>query len=54
MSDALPLRWVAFDELSVWELNEALGLRQQVFAVEQNCPYLDVDGHDPCRFMVLA
>jgi ElaA protein len=47
MSDALPLRWVAFDELSVWELYEALGLRQQVFVVEQNCPYLDVDGHDP-------
>jgi ElaA protein len=47
VSDALPLRWVAFDKLSVWELYEARALRQQVFVVEQNCPFLDVDGHDP-------
>jgi ElaA protein len=40
-------RWLAFDQLSVGELYRAMTLRQQVFVVEQNCVYLDADGHDP-------
>ncbi len=35
-----------FDELTVRELYDALALRQTVFVVEQNCPYLDADGRD--------
>jgi ElaA protein len=35
-----------FSALSVTELYEALALRQEVFIVEQNCPYLDCDGKD--------
>jgi ElaA protein len=36
----------AFDELSVHELYDLLQLRIQVFAVEQNCVYQDLDGID--------
>lgn len=39
-------RWRTFDLLSTRELYHLLQLRQQVFVVEQNCPYLDADGLD--------
>jgi len=35
-----------FHKLSVEELYEMLALRQEVFVIEQNCPYLDADGKD--------
>ncbi len=35
-----------FDELSVEELYKILQLRNEVFVVEQNCPYQDCDGKD--------
>ena len=35
-----------FKELSNAELYAVLKLRQEVFIVEQNCPYLDNDGKD--------
>ncbi|MEN9612217.1 MAG: hypothetical protein RLZZ628_3031 [Bacteroidota bacterium] len=35
-----------FNELTVNELYEIMYIRQIVFVVEQNCPYLDVDGKD--------
>lgn len=35
-----------FDELSTSELYEILKIRSEVFIVEQNCPYNDVDGKD--------
>ncbi|NUN99505.1 MAG: GNAT family N-acetyltransferase [Saprospiraceae bacterium] len=35
-----------FEELTLHELYELMALRQIVFAVEQNCPYLDADGKD--------
>lgn len=35
-----------FNELSLQELYEIMALRQKVFVVEQNCPYLDADGKD--------
>lgn len=35
-----------FDELSLYELYDMMKLRQEVFVVEQNCPYLDADGID--------
>ena len=35
-----------FDELSLRQLYQLLKLRQEVFVVEQNCPYLDADGED--------
>lgn len=35
-----------FSELAPHELYEIMALRQEVFVVEQNCPYLDADGKD--------
>ena len=36
----------SFQELSNQELYALLALRSEVFVVEQNCPYQDLDGHD--------
>ncbi|MDT9025591.1 GNAT family N-acetyltransferase [Rossellomorea yichunensis] len=36
----------SFDELSTHELYGILLVRTQVFVVEQECPYLEVDGKD--------
>ncbi|HLF51551.1 GNAT family N-acetyltransferase [Flavobacterium sp.] len=35
-----------FETLSVAELYQLLGLRSEVFVVEQNCVYQDIDGKD--------
>ena len=35
-----------YNSLSTEELYAILQLRQAVFIVEQDCPYLDADGHD--------
>lgn len=42
------MEWVikGFDELTVPELYEILSLRNEVFVVEQKCPYQDIDGRD--------
>ncbi len=37
----------SFDQLSLTELYLILQARVQVFVVEQNCPYPEVDGIDP-------
>jgi len=39
-------RACAFDQLGVRELNNIFMARQLVFSLEQNCVYLDADGHD--------
>ena len=36
----------SFDTLSVHELYDLLQLRSEIFVVEQNCVYLDLDGKD--------
>ena len=42
------IQWVfkPFTELTTNELYAIMRLRQEVFIVEQNCPYLDADGKD--------
>lgn len=35
-----------FPDLTLYELYALLRLRSEVFVVEQNCPYLDIDGKD--------
>ena len=42
----LDWRWCRFDALGVHELQHIYAARQQVFALEQQCVYLDVDGCD--------
>jgi len=37
---------LSFDQLTPHELYAVMALRQEVFVVEQNCPYLDPDGKD--------
>lgn len=42
------IQWhcIPFEQLGVHDLYEILAARQEVFIVEQNCPYLDCDGKD--------
>ena len=40
------LKCVVFNELTLRELYDIMVLRQEVFVVEQNCPFLDADGKD--------
>lgn len=53
---AVTLRWHerAFTELTVPELYAITALRESVFVVEQNCPYLDADGVDPASRHIWA
>ena len=51
MTDFTCLR---FDELDTRQLYEILRLRQEVFVVEQDCAYLDADGHDLVGWHVLG
>ena len=39
-----------FDELTTNELYEILKLRAEVFVVEQDCPYQDLDDKDKCAY----
>lgn len=42
------MKWICkkFEELNCIELYQIMALRQEVFVVEQDCPYLDADGKD--------
>lgn len=44
----------SFANLTNKELYEILSLRQEVFIVEQNCPYLDCDGKDYKSFHLIG
>src|ERR1700744_6421538 len=39
--------WRSFAQLSAEELYSLLRLRNEVFIVEQQCAYQDIDGNDP-------
>ena len=47
-------RWCRFDALSVFELQAIYMARQQVFAIEQACAYLDADGFDEASWHLAA
>jgi ElaA protein len=47
-------KWSSFQQLSPEELYEILRIRQQVFTVEQHCPYQDADGLDLCAWHLQA
>ena len=49
----LEFKIISFNELSSAELYAILALRQAVFIVEQNCPFLDADGKDLDAYHVL-
>lgn len=46
--------WKHFPELSTTELYALLQLRAEVFVVEQNCVYQDLDGRDPACVHLLG
>ncbi|WP_296510680.1 GNAT family N-acetyltransferase [Rhodoferax sp.] len=46
MSLDIQWQWLAFDALSREQLYELLRLRSEVFVVEQNCVFLDMDNLD--------
>jgi ElaA protein len=52
----MQLNWIYkyFDELTTTELYAILQLRNEVFVVEQNCVYNDVDGKDKKSFHLMA
>ena len=43
-----------FNQLSIDDLYAILNLRQQVFVLEQNCPYIDADYSDQDAFHILV
>ena len=45
---------LSFDELSNNQLYELMQLRQEVFIVEQDCPYLDADDKDQESYHILG
>jgi ElaA protein len=47
-------RLLAFDDLRVAELYEVLRLRSEVFVVEQQCIFEDMDGTDPKAMHLLG
>jgi ElaA protein len=58
-SPALPLpqfdwRWKAFDALESLEVYEMLKVRAEVFIIEQNCLYGDIDGLDAAAWHLFA
>lgn len=50
----LSFHYSTFQDLSNDQLYEILKLRQEVFIVEQNCPYLDTDDKDQKSLHVLG
>lgn len=44
----------SFENLSVQELYDILRLRSEIFVVEQNCVYLDLDGKDKLALHLLG
>jgi len=43
-----------FEGLTHKELIDMLRIRSEIFVVEQNCPYLDIDGYDEVAMHLLA
>ncbi len=56
MTEEIKIRWQwsRFEELSVFDIDALMRLRQRVFVVEQQCPYVDSDGLDPSAWHLLG
>lgn len=50
----MELFYKKFEELTLQELHDILQLRSEVFVVEQDCVYQDVDGKDPAALHVFG
>jgi len=47
-------QWMSWSELNTGDLYAVMSLRQVVFVVEQDCPYLDADGQDDQAYHLLG
>ncbi|MDZ3952411.1 GNAT family N-acetyltransferase [Bacillus thuringiensis] len=45
-------KYKQFEELTISELYNLLKERTKIFVLEQNCPYLDIDGKDPFSYHI--
>ncbi|MEI8169679.1 MAG: GNAT family N-acetyltransferase [Rhodoferax sp.] len=54
MPKSLEWTWVCFADLSIADLYDLLQLRSEVFVVEQNCVFLDIDGVDSAAMHLLG
>ena len=54
MNKNIKFTWKTFNELSLDDLYAILNLRQKVFVLEQDCPYIDADYSDQDAFHFLA
>ena len=54
MPDGCRVTSKPFEELTVPEVYEILRLRSEVFVVEQECAYQDIDGKDPGSWQVMV
>jgi ElaA protein len=56
LSPTVPLAWrcLPFDAIHVRTLYRLLQLRTEVFVMEQNCPFQDMDGADQACFHLLG
>lgn len=52
--DDIEWRWKPFSDLTATEVYDILGARNEVFVVEQNCVYGDVDGFDKSAWHLIA
>jgi ElaA protein len=52
--DAIGWKFCAFNALGLQELHDLLQLRTEVFVVEQNCVFQDIDGTDAQAFHLLG
>ena len=52
MKEAVTWQIKRFSELSLDQLYQIMALRNEVFVVEQNCPYQDLDNKDQVAFHV--
>ncbi len=50
----LEWEWLPFADLGTQRLYQILQLRSEVFVVEQQCVYQDIDGLDPASFHLLG
>lgn len=54
MTVTIAWQWAPFDALDGAAVHAMLALRQQVFVLEQQCLYADIDGRDPRALHLLG
>lgn len=54
MNSNIIWQWHSFEDLTPTQMAAMFALRQEVFVVEQDCPYLDIDGKDQHAYHLLA